>query len=163
MLLVSSRGIVWLANNNYLPFSKMTYKHFQTNDKVVALTYDDGPSPAFTDSILEVLNHYQVNATFFMVGKEVQKYPWYVKKISEYGHEIGNHSWSHQKLIFKTPSHIMQEIMKTDSIIKSQGYAHEIMFRAPYGKKLIVLPYVLSILHKPHILFDVLFVDEFAK
>ncbi len=153
------RGILWLANNNYPPFTGSTYVHFQTNEKYVALTFDDGPCPPYTDSILNILNRHKVKATFFLVGNRIQNFPHYIQKIASQNHEIGNHSWSHSPLIFKTPSSIKKEIVRTDSIIKSLGYNRDILFRAPYGKKLIELPYVLSKLNKPHILFDVVPMD----
>lgn len=127
-----------------------------TFEKVVALTFDDGPSLKFTPKILDVLKKYNVKATFFLLGCNAQKHPDLVRRIYQEGHEIGNHSWSHERLVFKWPSYVRQEIESTDQLIKSLGYAGPINFRAPYGNKLIILPLILKEMGRPHILFDII-------
>ena len=102
------------------------------NDRSVALTFDDGPSPD-TLKILEILRLAGLKATFFVVGKEAEKYPEIVKKIVEDGHEIGNHSYSHPIYLFCTPEKLRRELEKTQEIIKTAvGFAPKLA-RPPCG------------------------------
>ena len=126
---------------------------------MAALTFDDGPSIPFTSDILDILKKHQVKATFFLLGNRAEQQPELVKRIYREGHEIGNHSWSHKRFIFKTPSFIREEIDKTDNLIRELGYTGTIHFRAPYGNKFLVLPWILHKMNRPHILFDVIAKD----
>ncbi len=116
----------------------------ETEEKLVALTFDDGPIPGKTEQILSILAMQQVPATFFLIGKEVEAHPELVGKILSAGHQVGNHSYSHQRMIFKTPSFIASEIEKTDALLRLLGVTGDIYFRPPYGKKLAVLPWYLQ-------------------
>ena len=116
--------------------------HIETNQKMVALTFDDGPTN-YTDSILPLLEKYNAKATFFLVGAEIEKYPEETKEIVEAGHQVGNHTYTHKRMVFKTPSFVKKEIQNTDELIRKAGYRGEIDFRPPYGKKLVILPYYL--------------------
>ena len=156
---VTIKGLVWLSGSDKPQIMGDAYTRVETDHKVVALTFDDGPNPPCTDSILEVLRVYDVKATFFVVGKYVEKYPGILQQIVREGHEVGNHSWSHKDLIFKSPKFIIKDILKTDSIITHLGYTRPITFRAPRGRKLLFLPYILSRLQKCHILFDIVPID----
>ncbi len=119
------------------------FSHVETKQKIVALTFDDAPGKN-SDEILNLLNNTGIKATFFMVGKSMEQYPEAAKRISDSGNEMGNHSYSHQRMIFKSPSFIAGEIEKTDKLIRNTGYAGEIFFRPPFGKKLFLLPYYLK-------------------
>lgn len=114
----------------------------ETNQKVVALTFDDGPTKN-VEKILPLLKQYNVKATFFLIGNEIEKNPEEAKKIVSAGHQIGNHTYSHQRMVFKSPSYIKKEIEKTDELIRESGYKGKIDFRPPNGKKLVGLPYYL--------------------
>lgn len=114
----------------------------ETNQKVVALTFDDGPSKN-VDKILPLLDKYQAKATFFLIGNEIEKYQSESQKIVKAGHQVGNHTYSHNRMIFKTPSYIKAEIEKTDRLIRQAGYKDEMDVRPPNGKKLVGLPYYL--------------------
>ncbi len=129
--------------------------HVNTKDKVVALTYDDGPNPPYTNQLLEVLERNQIKATFFVVGKMIEKHPETVQLVLSRGHELGNHSYSHKRLVFENPSFIRSEIEKTDQLLHQLGVKQEIHFRAPYGRKFVVLPYILAQMDKKNILWDV--------
>lgn len=115
----------------------------ETNHKEIALTFDDGPNENVTD-LLSLLKKYNVKATFFLIGNELEKHPKEGRKIAEAGHQIGNHTYSHNRMIFKTQSFIKQEIEKTNKLIRNTGYEGEIDFRPPNGKKLVGLPYYLK-------------------
>ncbi|MGM7637159.1 polysaccharide deacetylase family protein [Bacillus sp. Hm123] len=131
-----------MNSRTYQLFGSLT-NQVETTQKVVALTFDDGPTKN-TDQILQLLNKYNVKATFFLIGEEIEKNLEETKKIVEAGHQIGNHTFSHQRMIFKTPSYIKEEIEKTDQLIQMAGYSEEIDFRPPNGKKLVGLPYYLN-------------------
>ncbi|MCM3690841.1 polysaccharide deacetylase family protein [Neobacillus niacini] len=122
-------------------FGGLTYQ-VNTDDKVIALTFDDGPTKN-VDQILPLLNKYKAKATFFLIGNDIEKYPEEAKKLVEAGHQIGNHTYSHERMVLKSPSFIKEEIEKTDRLIRKYGYKSEIDFRPPYGKKLVGLPYYL--------------------
>ncbi len=114
----------------------------ETDQKVVALTFDDGPTENVNE-ILPLLDKYDVKATFFLIGQDIEKNQEEAKKIAEAGHQVGNHTYSHNRMIFKSPSFIKAEIEKTDELIREAGYEGEIDFRPPNSKKLVGLPYYL--------------------
>jgi peptidoglycan/xylan/chitin deacetylase (PgdA/CDA1 family) len=116
----------------------------ETEAPVVALTFDDGPTAQFTAEVLEVLGQRQVKATFFVVGEALERNPELGRQIVAAGHELGNHSYSHTRLILQPLSLIRQEIEDTDRLIRQAGHEGEIHFRPPNGKKLILLPYYLA-------------------
>ncbi|UZD45918.1 polysaccharide deacetylase family protein [Peribacillus frigoritolerans] len=124
-----------MNSRTYQVFGGLT-DNVETNEKVVALTFDDGPSKNVNE-ILPLLDKYDVKATFFLIGKEAGK-------IAEAGHQIGNHTYSHRRMVFKSLSYIKEEIEKTDKLIQNAGYKGEIDVRPPNGKKIIGLPYYLN-------------------
>lgn len=126
----------------------------ETGDSVVALTFDDGPVPAYTDSVLAVLGEFDAKATFFMVGSAIERNPLVARRVVEQGHEIGNHSLTHQRLLLKRPSTISNEIERTDTLIREAGHLGEIFVRPPYGKRLLGLPLYLREHERPVVLWD---------
>ena len=124
-------------------------------DSLIALTFDDGPSAKNTDEILSILDHYNVKATFFVTGREVEEFPNEARKIVEAGHQLGNHSYSHKKMIFRSANFIKSELDRTDQAIMDTGYMGEIYFRPPYCKKLILLPMILSRRNQVSITWDI--------
>jgi len=115
----------------------------ETNQKVVALTFDDGPTNN-VDQILPLLDQYHAKATFFLIGNEIKNNLEDAQKIVDAGHQVGNHTYSHKRMIFKTPSFYREEIEKTDQLIRDAGFKGEIDVRPPNGKKLVGLPYYLK-------------------
>lgn len=134
-------------------FGGLTYR-VNTNTKVVALTFDDAPSE-YTDTILTILKEKNVKATFYMIGQNIEKYPAQAKEVVSQGHELGNHSYSHVRLVLKSPSFVSREVNKTNELIRSVGYTGEITFRPPNGKKLFILPWYLSTHNIKTIMWDV--------
>jgi peptidoglycan-N-acetylglucosamine deacetylase len=116
--------------------------HVNTEEKVIALTFDDGPTE-YTRDALETLKKRDVKATFFVMGSELKKNSQIGKEIVLAGHELGNHTYSHARMVLKTPSFISEEIQRTDELIREAGYQGGIHFRPPYGKKLFALPWYL--------------------
>jgi peptidoglycan-N-acetylglucosamine deacetylase len=131
-----------MNSRTYQLFGGLT-SHVDTNKKVVALTFDDGPSKN-VEKILPLLEKYNAKATFFLIGNELEKNLEEGQKIAEAGHQIGNHTYSHKRMIFKSPSFIEKEIKTTNQLIRKTGYKGEIDFRPPNGKKLVGLPYFLK-------------------
>ena len=115
----------------------------QTNEKVVALTFDDGPLPGATEETLATLAKEKVRATFFVIGVEVKRHPEQLKKIIASGSEVGNHSYSHKYMAFMLPNDVKDEIERNDKLIRSFGYNGPIQFRTPYNAKFLTLPYYL--------------------
>lgn len=127
----------------------------ETERPVVALTFDDGPSVRFTPDVLTILRERGVKATFFLTGKETEENLPQARMIVSEGHQLGNHSYTHSNMMFMGPARIREEIERTDAAIRAAGYEGEIMFRPPYGKKLLTLPWYLSRHDRATIMWDV--------
>jgi peptidoglycan/xylan/chitin deacetylase (PgdA/CDA1 family) len=115
-----------------------------TDVPLVALTFDDGPTREHTEQILAILRAQGVQATFFITGREVEENPAETRALVLAGHELGNHSYSHRRLVLVTPGTVRDELARTDAAIRAAGFIGPIPFRPPYGKRLLVLPWVLS-------------------
>ena len=102
-------------------------------EPVAYLTFDDGPNPWATQRVLEVLDQEQVPATFFMVGRHVERYPGIAMAVVQAGHEVGNHTYSHIKLHRAGPRRAEREIRRAHQAIAGiTGYVAR-SFRAPHG------------------------------
>ena len=88
-----------------------------TTDKVIALTYDDGPHPVDTDELLTLLAEKDVAVTFFLKGRNVEAFPDVVEKIHVEGHEIGNHSFSHRPMWSLDRAAMREQIERTNNAI----------------------------------------------
>ena len=110
---------------------KGTIYHINTLDKVVALTFDDGPSPVWTPKILDELKKAGVKATFFMIGEHVEKYPDVARRVAEEGHEIGNHTIDHHVLVYYKMDELEKEIKDNEKIIKTITGQTTRYFRPP--------------------------------
>jgi len=127
----------------------------ETSERVVALTFDDGPVPAVLDDVLDMLRVLDVHATFFVTGSELSAAPGAGSRLVQAGHELGNHSYSHSRMVLKTPWFVSREIERTDQLIRAAGYSGEIFFRPPFGKKLFVLPWYLWRTGRTSVTWDV--------
>lgn len=127
----------------------------ETTDSLVALTFDDGPTPRFTQQILSILGEKDVPATFFLVGSALERFPEEARLLAEAGHELGNHSYTHRHMVLRRLSTVEEEVERTDRALRALGYTGPIHFRAPYGKRLVVLPYYLKRTGRVHVLWDV--------
>jgi peptidoglycan/xylan/chitin deacetylase (PgdA/CDA1 family) len=102
-------------------------------DSVAYLTFDDGPNPGVTERILEILQRERVPATFFMVGRHVERYPATAAVVAMARQEIGNHTYSHRKLHLAGPRQVRDEIcLAHQAITGATGHIPRI-FRAPHG------------------------------
>lgn len=155
VVLLALAGLWRISNSRTFQFFGEIVPRVNTSRKIVALTFDDGPTPAATDQILAILAEENVKATFFVIGGELEQNLEQGKKIVAAGHELGNHSYSHVRMLLVTPSFVRDEIERTDQLIRNTGYQGEILFRPPYGKKLFTLPYYLSRTGRKTITWDI--------
>ena len=113
-------------------------------EPVVALTFDDGPSDALADSLIDVLKAHGARATFFLTGRELARSPAAGARLVAAGHELANHTYSHRRMVLVSPQRVREEIESTDSLLRAAGQRGPIWFRPPYGYKLIGLPRYLA-------------------
>jgi len=100
-------------------------------EKLVALTFDDGPSPVWTPKILDELKKAGIKATFFMLGEHVAEYPEIARQVAQEGHEIGNHSYDHHVLFYYKLEELEKEIKTAERIIQKVTGQTTIYFRPP--------------------------------
>lgn len=105
-----------------------------STEKKVALTFDDGPDPRFTPQVLDVLQEYDVDATFFVMGARAKSYPDLVKRMINEGHIVGNHTYWHPNLVEQANvATLEREVNRTEDTLENLvGYRTK-LFRAPYG------------------------------
>lgn len=109
-------------------FPKILIWEIPTHDKIIYLTFDDGPTPGVTEKVLDILNAYQAKATFFCIGKNVMKYPDLYKEIINQNHAIGNHSHYHKNAIRIPCLEYYEDLNTASKFIQSN------LFRPPYGR-----------------------------
>jgi len=109
------------------------YVKLNPGGKYVALTFDDGPHPKVTPSILDTLKKHDAKATFFMLGSQVKYYPELANKVGEAGHEIGNHTMNHSDLTTLGLNQIEEEIKQASNIIETATGRTPKLLRPPYG------------------------------
>ncbi|MEA5470674.1 polysaccharide deacetylase family protein [Spirulina sp. 06S082] len=104
----------------------------QGDRKVIALTFDDGPSEKFTNDVLYILDHHNIKATFFLLGKNVREYPEQAKRVHLKGHALANHSWSHPYGM-QSPAGAAAQIDNTSAWIEKTTGVKSHLFRPPGG------------------------------
>jgi peptidoglycan/xylan/chitin deacetylase (PgdA/CDA1 family) len=119
------------ANMAFVEVSSIK-REIPVDSKVVALTFDDGPSQ-YTDSILEILKENDAVATFFILGNKVSMYQDVLKKAISYGNELGNHTYNHKWLTKLTDDEIKSQIYDTNSIMEEVLNYTPVLFRPSYG------------------------------
>lgn len=110
---------------------KGTFYRANVSKKVIALTFDDGPSLEWTPKILDELKKAGIKATFFMVGKHIQEYPEVAKRLVNEGHDVGIHTFNHPVLVFSDITTLQKEITDTEEIIKTTTGKTTKLFRPP--------------------------------
>jgi peptidoglycan/xylan/chitin deacetylase (PgdA/CDA1 family) len=126
-------GAVHGAFHRNSPFFGRALGKIDSDRKVVALTFDDGPNPQATPLILDTLGEKDVRATFFVLGSHAERWPELVRRISHEGHQLGNHGYFHRKLQFKSPFYVSRDIRLGIRAIKRAGAPAPRYFRAPHG------------------------------
>lgn len=137
-------GTFWVSKRTCWVFVGEVTCRVETNQKVVALSFDDGPTPEGVDAVLPELQKRGVKATFFLIGRYMDKYPEQGPRLLAAGQELGNHTWSHKRNIFKSYSYYQQQVADADAQLRKAGVAHPVLFRPPFGKKLIGLPWAVQ-------------------
>jgi peptidoglycan/xylan/chitin deacetylase (PgdA/CDA1 family) len=105
------------------------------NPKELALTFDDGPNPAFTPQLLDILAAHRIPATFFLLGRHAAAQPALVQRIAAAGHLIGNHSYTHPSLARSSAKRIREELTQTRDTIEQITGAPQKFFRPPFGAR----------------------------
>ncbi len=144
----ASAGLFWIFFKP--PFGK-NIVCINTDQRVVALTFDDGPNPPYTDQLLDVLAKHNIKATFFLIGKRIETHPETASRILAEGHYIGNHTYKHPVLGLCMPSRIQQEIEQTDYLLQCIGLKGEIVFRAPMLTRYLPVAWVQVRQNRTHI------------
>ena len=111
----------------------------ETDDKIVALTFDDGPTPRGVAAVLPILDRYDARATFFLIGEDLKRHPQAARQILAAGHELGNHTYSHQRNVCRSRAFYRDELAKTAQLLRAVGSDSD-LFRPPSGRKLVGLP-----------------------
>lgn len=109
-----------------------TYWHGRTDTNEVALTFDDGPSEE-TEALLDVLGKLEVKATFFAVGRQVERFPATARRIVARGHEIANHSYSHPVFLFRSARETRRQLARTQDVISQVTGVRPQLARPPCG------------------------------
>ncbi|HET7614107.1 MAG TPA: polysaccharide deacetylase family protein [Gemmatimonadaceae bacterium] len=126
-------GVVHGAFHRNSPLFGRALGRIDSDRKVVALTFDDGPNPDATPRILDTLGEKGVRATFFVLGSHAERWPELVRRMSSEGHQLGNHGYFHRKLQFKSPFYVSRDIRLGIRAIKRAGAPAPRYFRAPHG------------------------------
>jgi len=127
----------------------------QTQRRVVALTFDDGPTSEAIGEVLGVLESRHVHGTFFVNGTHLARAPGLGRRLVAAGHELGNHTYSHDRMVLRSQAFIRSEVERTDELIRSAGWRGEIYFRAPFCWKLLGLPWYLWRTGRTSVTWDV--------
>ena len=118
----------WKTPRLIIRFFRNLEWHYSRNEKTIYLTFDDGPTPVITDQVLDILNRFNAKATFFCLGRNVERNPGVYKRILSEGHSVGNHTYSHLRG-WKTPvKSYIHDTNLASTFIDSK------LFRPPYGR-----------------------------
>ena len=138
----------WLI---WLPPNGENINRVSTDQKLIAITFDDGPNSPYTAEILNVLRHHGASATFFMTGEHIAAHPNLVARVIGLGHQVGNHGVDGKVLAFKNKAYIRERIAQVDAAIREAGFRGDIPFRAARGMQFLTVAAVLREQNRPHI------------
>ena len=133
---VATLGAISAAYQSMAPTGQWygrTFTGLARGIKQIALTYDDGPNDPDTLRLLEVLARHNVHATFFLIGRYVQQRPEIAREIVKAGHVVGNHTFTHPLLSFKSAAQIRRELSDCRSALRDAVGEHSKLFRPPFG------------------------------
>lgn len=133
LLLLLPLAIPVLMPEIGMAYSGVTYQ-LMGKEKIVALTFDDGPHPIYTPQILDILDQYQAKATFFMIGNRMEQYPDIVREVSARGHLIANHTYTHPyNLRTLSPEKLKWEVDQCQQNMQTIAGQNTYLFRPPRG------------------------------
>ena len=124
-------------------------------DSVVALTLDDGPVAEMVDSLIDLLRAHGAHATVFVTGGELAASPAAGAKLVAAGHELGNHTYTHRRMVLVSPGTIRDEVERTDSLVRAAGQRGPIWFRPPFAYKLVGLPRYLASTRRTTVMWSI--------
>lgn len=153
VLLVAAGGY-FLMNSRTFQLAGRLVDRVETTEKVVALTLDDGPSERAPE-VLGLLATAGIPATFYLNGRDLAARPELGRAIVAGGHEMGNHTYNHRRMVLVSSGTVADEVEGTDTEIRAAGYRGDITFRPPYGKKLWALPNYLADHDRTTVTWDV--------
>lgn len=104
-------------------------------EKTIALTFDDGPVHPYTGQILDILDRYEVKASFFCIGENVRRHPELAKEILNRGHTLGNHTQTHHSLLLANARRVNREVGEAQRTIRERCGFEPVFFRCPKGRK----------------------------
>jgi len=148
-------GVRTLARARTVQLLGTIVAHVPASERRVALSFDDGPNVARADSLVAILAARNVRATFFVTGNELASAPAAGRRLVAAGHELGNHTYWHKRMVLVSPATVRTEVERTDSLIRAAGHSGAIHFRPPYGYKLLVLPWFLWRNDRTTVMWDV--------
>ncbi len=102
----------------------------RTEQRVAALTFDDGPHPEWTPQLLALLERHRAKATFFVVGEMARRHPELIERIAQSGHALGNHSWNHPSFPCISTEERISQILQCEQLIAAHSHK---LFRPPFG------------------------------
>ena len=143
--LIGAAALGYAGYAAYAPRSQLyghTYLGAGRGSRQLALTYDDGPNHPHTQRLLEVLARHEVQATFFLIGRFVAEKPNVAREVARAGHVIGNHTFNHPNLIFRSAARVRSELEQCRKILTDTVGEHSTLWRPPFGAR---LPHVLGV------------------
>lgn len=143
-LVAVAGGVVHGTFHRNSPFFGPVLHRLSSRERVVALTFDDGPNPNATPLVLDALAERGVHATFFILGRHAERWPAIVRRIAAEGHTVGNHGYFHRKLHLKSPGYVRRDLQLGTQAIETACGVRPRVFRAPHGFR---SPWVTAIAH----------------
>ena len=109
-------------------------------ERMIALTYDDGPNPRHTEELMSVLDRHGAHATFLLIGKWAEREPGIIRSLAHAGHALGNHTWSHPTMPLRTSGQIREELRRCREAVEAAGVSFSRvdggdLMRPPYGRR----------------------------
>ena len=154
-LVAAAAGVRALARSRTHQLFGELVARVETPRRVVALTFDDGPTDSATARVLAALGERGARGTFYLIGREVAERPELARRIAAAGHELGNHTYDHERMVLRSPGFIRHQIEATDSLLRAAGAAGAITVRPPYGYRLLGLPWFLARTGRTTVTWDV--------
>ncbi|MFN8570764.1 MAG: polysaccharide deacetylase family protein [Gemmatimonadaceae bacterium] len=131
--IVAAGTYAWATYHRNSPLFGAVRGRLRSTERVVALTFDDGPNPDATDLVLRALADARIPATFFLLGRHVERWPEVARAVVDGGHTIGNHGHTHRKLSWAGPALVHAELSGGTAAIARATGATPTLFRAPHG------------------------------
>lgn len=113
--------------------AKVGYSQVNITEKVLAMTFDDGPHPSLTPKLLDILKARNIKCTFFVIGKNAQMYPNIIRRMIAEGHEVANHTWTHASLTSLSDEQIRSELKRSEDALVAAANYRPHLIRPPYG------------------------------